>query len=79
VICSDIYGLNNAVIENETALRHKVKNADSLQAQMERLLNDRALRISLGKNGKEYVNKYFDSETIVKEWVRFYRELFDAS
>jgi glycosyltransferase involved in cell wall biosynthesis len=79
VICSDIYGLNNAVIENETALKHKVKNTDSLQAQMEKLMNDKALRISLGKNGKEYVTKHFDSETIVKEWVRFYRELFDAS
>jgi len=75
VICSDTYGLMETIVDNTTGLRHQVGNVDSLYLQMEKMLVDRDLRVSLGKNGRNYVLENFSSDLISKEWVSFYQKL----
>jgi glycosyltransferase involved in cell wall biosynthesis len=79
IICSDIYGLTDAVIENQTGLKHSVGNIDSLYKQMLRLASDKELREILGNNGYKYVCKHFSTEIISGEWLTFYRNLLNEN
>lgn len=74
IICSDTYGLMETIVENETGLRHKVKNAASILAQMEQMTNS-DLRIKLGTQGRKYVLDNFSAEKISNEWLNFYKNI----
>jgi len=72
VICSDTYGLTETIIENETGLRHKVADVNSLFEQMQKMM-DEGLRKELGENGRKYVLANFSADTISKHWLDYYR------
>jgi glycosyltransferase involved in cell wall biosynthesis len=73
VICSDTYGLMETIIDNETGLRHKVADAESLFSQMEILVNNENMRQQLGKKGRAYVLENFSAQQISEKWLEFYR------
>jgi len=75
VICSDTYGLMDAMIDGVTGLRHKVKDAGDLHNQMLKMAISKELREELGRSGRDYVLKNFSGATITDEWVRFYKSL----
>lgn len=75
VICSDTYGIMDAMKDNKTGLRCKVGDIDTLYACMEQLLNDNELRHKLGENGRKYVIDNFSNELVVQAWLEFYRNL----
>ena len=75
VICSDTYGLMDAMINNVTGLRHEVGNTKSLFVQMKKLADDKDLRERLGENGKVNIHKNFSGEYLSKEWLKFYKSL----
>ena len=75
VICSDTYGLLDAMQENETGLRHKANDSISLYNQMLKLASDSNLRKKLGANGINYCKNYFSSVDISKEWLNYYNSL----
>jgi len=76
IICSDTYGLKETIIENETGLRHKTMDIESLTLQMEKLVDNIELRFSLGEKGRKYILNNFSAQTITNEWIKFYKELF---
>ena len=75
VLCSDIYGLDDSVVNNVTGLRHRVGDVNSLFFQMKFLLNDNLLRLELGKNGRNFVHKNFESNFVTNCWMEFYFKL----
>ena len=72
VICSDAYGIMDAMVEGETGLRCKVADVRSLQNAMEILLLNNDLRKRLGENGRKRVLEKFRGSMITAEWVKFY-------
>ena len=77
IICSDTYGLRETIIENETGLRHKVTDVESLIFQMKKLIDNEELRCFLGKKGRQYVLNNFSAQIITNEWIMFYKKLFE--
>ena len=75
VICSDTYGVMDAMLDDITGLRCKVKDMNSLYERMKRLSTDSNLRHRLGMNGRERVLKRFSGKFITKEWVKLYLNL----
>ena len=75
VICSDAYGIMDAMEEGVTGLRCKVADTQSLQAAMETLLNNKELRERLGANGRKMVLDKFKGDEITAEWVKFYKNI----
>lgn len=73
-IASNIYGLSDAIIDNETGLLHEPKNVDELSAHMLRLERDIELVKKLGRQANERVNNLFSSEYLTRELVNFYKE-----
>lgn len=76
VICSDAYGVMDAMVDNETGLRCKVGDSGSLYSAMIKLADDKHLQKSLGNNGRERVIREFNGADVTKNWVQFYAEIF---
>ena len=77
VICSDAYGIMDAMEEGVTGLRCKVADTQSLQAAMETLLNNKELREQLGANGRKMVFEKFKGDVITAEWVKYYHHMLN--
>ncbi len=77
VICSDAYGIMDAMEEGVTGLRCKVADTQSLQAAMETLLNNKEMREQLGANGRKMVFDKFKGDVITAEWVKYYHQMLD--
>lgn len=75
VICSDTYGVMDAMVDNVTGLRCKTKDVDSLYDCMLKLHENPALRKDLGQNGAKRVRENFSSELVSSAWVEFYNSL----
>lgn len=73
IICSDTYGVKDAILENETGFRHKVKDVNSIFEQMEKLM-DQEVREKMGKSGRAYVLHNFSAELISQEWLNYYKK-----
>lgn len=75
IICSDIYGLENTVIENKTGLKHAVGNIVALQECMVKMINDPIFLIEAGENGRKYAVQFFQDKVVLEAWKRFYDQL----
>lgn len=74
VICSDIYGMADTFVDEETGLKCKVKDDVTLYGCMKKLYGDKKLRERMGKAGRKRVEKLFPKELVTKAWVDFYKE-----
>lgn len=77
VICSDAYGVMDAMVDGETGLRCKVGDTDSLAGCMKRLYEDPGLRARLGANGRARVLRDFSSDLVTGAWVDYYRRILE--
>lgn len=71
VICSDIYGLKDSFIPNETGLQCKVKDSISLFNCMKRFCEDSELRCRLGINGRKRVVEKFNKNIVSSAWADY--------
>lgn len=72
VICSDAYGIMDAMVDGETGLRCKVGDAFSLCEAMKKLYEFSELRKKMGEAGRQRVLEQFDGAMITKKWVEYY-------
>lgn len=77
VICSDAYGVMDAMVDNVTGLRCKVGDIESLYHSMVRLANDKSLRLSMGEAGRNRVIKEFNGSVVTNNWLKFYSEILN--
>ena len=73
-IASRIYGIFDAVVDNETGLLHEPHDISTIQNLMECLVNNQELRLSLGAKARLRALKDFDSHLITQEWCDFYHK-----
>lgn len=71
-IASRIYGITDAVVEEETGLLHTPRTVAEIQSQLQRLVNDPMLRQQLGQQALSRVLACFDSRLITSAWLDFY-------
>lgn len=72
-IGSRIYGIEDAIAENQSGLLFEVRNVNALQVCMERLINDSDLRKLLGKQALERVRVKYTSERLATAWLDYYQ------
>ena len=75
VICSDIYGLEDTMVQNVTGLRCKVADSETLYQVMKMYVDNPSVALDYGKNGRERVLSYFAGEVITKCWVKWYEQI----
>lgn len=74
VIVTDIYGLKDAFDDGKTGLKCKPNDADSLYEVMKTLYNDKDLRVSLGKAGRERTKELYSMALVSNAWVDYFRK-----
>lgn len=75
VICSDAYGVKDAMVDNVTGIRCKVGDIESLYQAMKRFIDNPDLITKMGKAGRERVVSDFDGEIMTQNWVNYYHDL----
>lgn len=75
VVASKIYGITDAVKENETGILYPLHDIDALTEALLKLIDDKKLRLKMGQAGREYVVKNFDKKFITQELMTFYNQL----
>lgn len=70
-IASDIYGLNDAIVNNETGLLHKVKDVDDMIEKYEYLIKNKNKIEEYGVNAKIRVYNNFKDEQLSNELKKY--------
>jgi glycosyltransferase involved in cell wall biosynthesis len=74
-IGSRIYGITDAIVENETGLLHEPGNTEQLQMCMTRLAQDDMLRRTMGLRARKRSLEQFSKEILNQALVDLYHEL----
>ena len=74
---SNIYGLNEVIINKKTGLLHEVKNVSELSKLLMLMAKDNKLRKTLGKAAFQRAHKFFSKERILKEQINFVKMKFN--
>jgi glycosyltransferase involved in cell wall biosynthesis len=75
VVCTDIYGLTDAVVDGETGLLVTAKDVKSLAAAIDRLLLDSELRRKMSRCARARVEREFSSHRMNKLVIDEYANL----
>lgn len=75
VICSDAYGVMDAMIDDVTGLRCRIADVESLYNAMVKLASDKIIQAKLGQNGRERVVNEFSGADVTKHWLQFYSDV----
>ena len=73
-VASRIYGITDAVVENETGLLHSPSDVLGIKNCMQLMLQNNKLRLQLGSQAKARANSHFNSKILTQYWVDFYRD-----
>ena len=77
-IGSDIYGIRDAIINNETGLLFPAHNVEMLFEAMQIMVLNEKTRKRLGHSAKQRAVEQFSQEFVTKSFVRYFEEKFNA-
>ena len=75
IITSNSVGCKDTVINGYNGFLIQPKDVDALTEKLDLLLSDKELRKKMGKNAREYAEKYFDIEAVKERHLSIYNEL----
>jgi glycosyltransferase involved in cell wall biosynthesis len=73
-IASNIYGIKDTIIDNETGLLHEAGDIDGIYSLMKYLALNPEIRLSLAKSARKRVAEQFSMEQISASWLREYNK-----
>lgn len=74
-VAFDVPGVREAIQHLDTGFLAPLHDADALTGYVTRLLEDRELRLAMGKNARHMVEQRFDVEQIKEQYLQVYRNL----
>ena len=78
-VATDIYGIQDAVIKNETGLLFRLGDEQDLCDKLKQLILDKRLREVLGENARSRAIKFFDQQYVLAAFLDYYHTLFDGN
>ena len=77
VVTTNIRGCREVVIDGETGLLVPVRNTKSLAQAIDKLVNNKSLRLDMGARGRQRAESTFDEENVFKIIRQQYKQLLD--
>jgi len=74
-IGSNIYGINDAVVNKKTGLLFQSGSVEELKVSIKSLLIDSDLRKILGANARNYVEQNYDCQEVLKNYIGYIENL----
>jgi glycosyltransferase involved in cell wall biosynthesis len=75
VIATDVGGISEEVIHEETGLLVRPGSVEDLSAALIRLLGSRTLRTAMGRAGRKRFEKMFLAQTMITKTAALYDEV----
>jgi glycosyltransferase involved in cell wall biosynthesis len=75
VIATKIGSINEVVKDQETGLLIEPNSQVALEQAMERLINNKELRLAMGRSGRQYVIDNFSYQKIAKKMSEFFKKV----
>lgn len=79
IVTTDVPGCREVVVDGYNGLLVPVRDAVKLTDALERLLNDKALRLEMGRRGREKAVDEFSIERVVAETINIYQDVLSSS
>lgn len=79
VIASDVCGLRDTVLHNETGLLTPVNDSDALTVRINQLLDDPVTAQQMGRAGRQMVKQQYDWEILYDQWISTYEKALDLA
>ncbi len=70
-VASKIYGLTDAVSENETGLFHNPGDIKGIENAILKLVEDKTLRLNMGTKGRERTKNLFEKSYVINEFMDY--------
>jgi len=77
VIASNVGGLSELIVNGETGLLVEPGDEDSIGEAIEKLLEDKNLRLKLGNNARKIIEEKYSWDVVVDKIIRVYEELLN--
>ena len=77
VITCNSVGCKEAVIDGYNGFLIPTRDVDALAEKLDRLLSNKMLRRQMGRNSREYAEKYFSIDSVVEKHLAIYKELIN--
>ena len=74
-VASRIYGLTDAISENETGLFHDPGDVEGIEKAILKLVDDKDLRLDMGAKGRERTKSLFEKSYVTNEFVDYIKSL----
>lgn len=71
-LASRIYGLSDAIVDNETGMLHQVKDAEDIEIKMLSLCQNKRQLEMMSERALKRVYSEFSERVIVEEFIKFY-------
>lgn len=78
VVASNVGGLPEVIDDEQTGIIVPPRDPAQTAAALERLINDRQLRLTMGENGRRKVETYYNWENNVQQMVDLYQKMADG-
>jgi glycosyltransferase involved in cell wall biosynthesis len=74
-IGSNIYGIRDAIVDNETGILHEVGSIEDIAAKIRIMLNSPSFRKELGENARKRAVEDFSSSRLSYELRRYFSKI----
>lgn len=78
IITSNSVGCKETVIDGYNGFLISPKDIDALTEKLDLLIENKKLRVRMGKNARIYAEKYFNIEVVKEQHLRIYNELIKS-
>ncbi len=78
VVASNVGGLPEVIDDQETGIIVPPRDAEKTAEALERLINDKELRLKMGANGRRKVENNYDWKNNVQQMVDLYQKMADG-
>lgn len=76
IFCSDIYGLKDSIKNNFTGIKfNNNSNKVAICKKLSILIKKKSLRLKMGRNGRNYVKKYFEQAKVINHYNLYFNDL----
>ena len=74
---SNIYGISDAIVENQTGFLHKVGNAGDIKKKMVFVIKNKRLLKKFGQRARKRAKKNFEENLISQKFLEFINSKID--
>ena len=75
VVCSDIYGIGDTMINNITGFKYNLKNQKKFLNILNLLIHNPKLRFKLGRRGRNFVKSKYERKKVLMEFLNYFNHL----